>query len=127
MELLNLLTQNLGVSEDQAKGGAGLIFKLAKDKLSDGDFSKVADAVPGMDTLLGAAPKEGGLGGAISGIASSFGGGGETLGTLASLASGFSKLDMDSGMVSKFMPIILQFVQAKGGDVVKGLLEKVLK
>jgi hypothetical protein len=34
---------------------------------------------------------------------------------------------MDGGMVGKFLPIILQFVQSKGGDSVKALLEKVLK
>jgi hypothetical protein len=34
---------------------------------------------------------------------------------------------MDSGMVGKFIPIVLSFVQAKGGGGVKDLLEKVLK
>lgn len=33
MELIQQLVSNLGVSEDQAKGGAGLLFNLAKDKL----------------------------------------------------------------------------------------------
>ena len=32
MELLSQLTQTLGIDEDQAKGGAGLLFKLAKEK-----------------------------------------------------------------------------------------------
>jgi hypothetical protein len=38
--------------------------------------------------------------GAIGGIASSLGA--DSLGNLASLASGFSKLDLDAGMISKF-------------------------
>jgi len=49
------------------------------------------------------------------------------LGNLASLAGGFSKLGLDSGMIGKFIPIILSFAQSKGGDVVKKLLEKALK
>jgi hypothetical protein len=53
MDLISTLTQNLGVSESQATGGAGLLFKLAKDKLPAGDFAKVASAVPG-DFRLGA-------------------------------------------------------------------------
>jgi hypothetical protein len=86
-----------------------LLFKLAKEKLGGGDFGKVAAAVPGIDSLIGAAPTGGILGG------------------LASLAGGFSKLGLDAGMIGKFVPIILSFVQSKGGDAVKGILEKVLK
>ncbi len=127
MELLKMLTDQLGVSEDQAKGGAGLLFKLAKDKLGSNDFSQVATAVPGIEDLISAAPKSGGLAGALGGLASSFGGGASQLGNLASLAGGFKSLNLDSGLVSQFVPIILSFVQSKGGDMVKGVLEKVLK
>lgn len=126
MELLQMLTSQLSISEDQAKGGAGLLFKLAKDKLSSAEFGEVADVVPGIDNLISSAPDSGGLPGAIGGLASSFGGGAGQIGNLASLVGGFSKLNLDSGMVSKFIPILLSFVQSKGGDTVKGLLAKVL-
>jgi hypothetical protein len=127
MEIIELLTQNLGVREDQAKGGVGAIFQMVKGKLSDENFSKVAGAVPAMDQLLEAAPEIGGLGGAIGGISSAFGGGAEKLGGLASLGSQFEKLGLDSGMIGKFVPIIISFVQSKGGDSVKNLLEGVLR
>lgn len=39
MGLVQLLTENLGVQESQAQGGAGLIFQLAKDKLGEDDGS----------------------------------------------------------------------------------------
>jgi hypothetical protein len=67
------------------------------------------------------------LGGAIGGISSALGGGAEKLGGLASLASGFEGLGLDSGMIGKFVPIIISFVQSKGGDSAKNLLEGVLK
>ena len=51
MEILNTLTEQLGISEDQAKGGAGAIFQRAKEILGDEHFSMVADVVPGMDAL----------------------------------------------------------------------------
>jgi hypothetical protein len=121
MELVDLLTKNLGVSETQAQGGAGLLFKLAKAKLGGTDFSKVSAAVPGIDSLIGAAPTGGG--GMLGGLAKLFGGGGG----LAGLAGGFSKLGLDKSMISKFIPIILSFVQSKGGAGVKTLLEKALK
>jgi hypothetical protein len=128
MELIQQLVSNLGVDEEQAKGGAGLLFKLAKDKLGTGEFSQVADVVPGINEFIGSAPSEsGGLLGAIGGLASAFGGKAGGLGELANLAGGFSKLGLDSGMIGKFVPIILAFVQAKGGDIIKTLLEQVLK
>ena len=127
MELIDQLVKNLGVSEGAAKGGSGLIFQMAKQKLGAGDFGKVESAVPGISDLIKSAPASGGMLGGIGKIASGFGGGASQLGNLASLAGGFSKLGMDSGMIGKFIPIILSFAQSKGGDVVKALLEKALK
>ncbi|MBN1375018.1 MAG: DUF2780 domain-containing protein [Dehalococcoidia bacterium] len=127
MELVDQLVKGLGINEGVAQGGAGLIFKMAKDKLGAGDFSQVANVVPGINDLMKSAPESGGLLGGIGELASSFGGGASQLGNLASLAGGFSKLGLDAGMIGKFLPIILSFVQSKGGDTVSAILEKVLK
>ena len=127
MELVDELVKNLGVSEDAAKGGSGLIFNLVKDKLGAGDFGKVAGALPGITGLMKSAPESGGVLGGIEKLASGLGGGAGQLGNLASLAGGFSKLGLDSGMIGKFIPIILSFAESKGGDVIKSLLEKALK
>ncbi|UCH50718.1 MAG: DUF2780 domain-containing protein [Chloroflexota bacterium] len=127
MELVEQLVKNLGVSEDAAKGGSGLLFNMAKEKLGSGDFSKVASALPGIDDLMKSAPESGGMLGGIGKLASGLGGGAGQLGSLASLAGGFSKLGMDSGMIGQFIPIILSFAQSKGGDVVMKLLQKALK
>ena len=62
MELIQQLVSSLGVNEDQAKGGAGLLFNLAKDKLGSGDFQQLTNAIPGVQDLLGAAPASGGGG-----------------------------------------------------------------
>ena len=126
MELLQTLMQQVGVTEEQAKGGSGLLFKLAKEKLSGDEFGKVAGAVPGVDDLVSAAPDSGGLGSVVGGLTSSLGGAAGKLGSLAGIAGGFSKLGLDSGMIGKFVPVILTFVQSKGGDAVKGILAKVL-
>jgi len=126
MDLLDLLTKNLGVSSEQAKGGAGLLFNLAKQKLGGSDFSKIADLVPGMSGILKSAPKSGGLLGTIGGLASAFGGGSK-IGDLANLAGGFSKLGLDADMIQKFIPVILSFIESKGGKTVKDILSKVLK
>lgn len=127
MELVQMLMSQLGISEEQARGGAGLLFKMAKEKLGSGDFSQVADAVPDVENLMSSAPEAGGVLGALGGLASSLGGGAGQLGNLAGLAGGFKNLNLDSGMIGKFIPVLMSFVQSKGGDAVKGMLEKVLK
>ncbi|WP_136809627.1 DUF2780 domain-containing protein [Desulfosediminicola flagellatus] len=126
MELLEMLTSQLGISDKQARGGAGLIFKLAKDKLDAGEFGQIAELVPGIDSMIsGALGESAGLMSALSSLAASMGLGGK-LGNLSSLAGGFKNLDLEAGMASKFVPIVLSFVQEKGGDSAKQLLEKVL-
>lgn len=131
MELIQQLVSNLGINEEQAKGGAGLLFDLAKDKLSSGDFQQLTAAIPEINNFLKAAPDSGGgLMGALGSAASTFGGLGgkmETLSNLSQLAGGFSQLGLSTDMVGKFIPIVLSFVQQQGGDSLKGLLEQVLK
>ena len=138
MELIQQLVSSLGVNEDQAKGGAGLLFNLAKEKLGSSEFQQLADKIPGVSDLLGAAPAPsaaasagGGMMGALGGAAAALGAGGlgdklGGLGDLTSLASGFSQLGLSSDMVGKFVPVVLSFVQSQGGDSMKGLLEKVM-
>ena len=127
MELIQQLTQGLNVNEEQARGGAGLIFKMAQEKLGDGEFARVASAVPNVSNLIGAAPQSGGgLAGAIGGLTGAMGASGNVA-NMAALAGGFSQLGLNPGMATKFVPIILSFVQNKGGDGVKDILAGVLK
>jgi hypothetical protein len=127
MELIQLLTQNLGVDENQAKGGAGLIFKLAQEKLGNGEFAEVASALPFVQDLIGEAPEPGGgIAGVLGGLAGAMGGGNQ-LADLAALAGGFGQLGLNPTMASQFIPIILSFVQEQGGEGIQGLLANVLK
>lgn len=126
MELVQQLVAGAGVSASQAEGGAGLLFGLVKDQLSSGEFSRVADAVPGVEGLIDEAPSSGGgLGGMLGGVASALGG--KDLGNMASLASGFGKLDLDPGMIGKFVPIVLGYLQSSGGSDVVSLVKGVLQ
>ena len=76
MELLQQLISRLGINEEQARGGAGLLFNRAKGRLRSGEFQQIAEAVPGMTGLLNAAPGAGGgMMGASASMASTFGGG----------------------------------------------------
>lgn len=126
MELINQLMENLGVSEEQATGGAGALFNMAKDVLEAGHFSQITDAIPGIGNLLESAPESGGnLLGAVGKMASSLGIGGEKMGGLANLAGAFSNLNMDADMIGKFVPVVLNYAKSMGGETVHGLLENI--
>lgn len=125
-ELISQLVSQLGIQEGQAKGGAGLLFKLAQDKLG-GDFGKVSQALPGVADLIKSAPEAGGASKLLGGLAGALGGKAGGLAGLASLAGGFSQLKLDAGMISKFVPVILGFVQSKAGQDVVKLLAGALK
>jgi hypothetical protein len=121
-ELIGQLVSQLGVREDQAKGGAGLLLKLAQGKLG-GDFGKVAQAIPDAQDLISAAPAAGGASKLLGGLSGALGG---KAGDLASLAAAFGQLKLDPSMIGKFVPVILSFVQSKGGQEVVTLLAGVL-
>jgi hypothetical protein len=89
VELIQELTKKLGISEDTAKGAAGLIFKTAKERLGAQDFSKVSASVPECIDLMQCAPKAdstpktGNILGDIGKVASNIGSGASQLGNLA--------------------------------------------
>lgn len=125
--LINTLVSQLGIDEAQAKGGAGLLFKLAQEKLG-GDFSQLAAAIPEARGLIDSAPKASGMAQLAGGLLGALGGkNAEGLGDLAELASGFSQLKLDSHLIAKFIPIVLEFVKGQGGEQLMAILAKAIK
>jgi hypothetical protein len=124
-ELVGQLTKTLNVTPAQASGGAGALFGLAKSRLSAADFSKVAANVPGIDSLMKSAPasKNPAVSG-LSGLENAVPG---NLGGLASVAGPFKKLGLSPDMAAKFVPVLTQFVGAKGGAGASSLLAGALK
>lgn len=126
-ELVDLLTQNLGVSGAQAEGGAAVLFKAARDKLGGGEFDKLLGGVPGLGDLLSKAPAAGGgggLGGMLGGLAGAVGG---NAGLIASVLGGFGKLGLTADHAKKFVPLILGFLRTKVGPDVVAKLESTLR
>ena len=125
--LVQLLTKNLGVTKKQATGGAGSIFNVAKQNMGADDFTKVAKAVPGINKMMAAAPKAEGTQGMLGGASSLIGGKASSVAGVASLAGSCSQLGMKAGMVNAFMPIILDYVKAKGGEPLMNILQSALQ
>jgi hypothetical protein len=140
-DLVGMLVSQLGVTSEQATGGAGAIFNLAKERLAPDQFSQVADAVPGIDSMMGAAPTAAAAsaaGGATGGVAdvskmtTAAGKSGEATGGMGSMtgmaskAMGGAPLGMSPDMVQKFVPVVLDYVNSEGGATAMKLLQGAL-
>jgi len=120
--LIASLSQQLKIDEKQAQGGAAILFRAAKDKLGGTEFSKMLGSVPGVESLVKQAPQSGG--GLLGGLASLAGG---NTALLATIVSGFSKLNLSTDQAQKFVPIMLDYLRTKVGPDVVDRLEKTLR
>ena len=119
-DLVGALSKELGASPAQAAGAAGSLFGLAKSRLKPEEFGQISKAVPGMASLLSAAPAAAVGTSGLGQLAGSATG-------LASAASAFSRLGLKPELVAKAIPVLTQFVGKSGGAQVAGLLAGVLK
>ena len=122
-ELIGALSKEIGATPEQAAGAAGALFNVAKSKLSADQFAQVSKAVPGMSSLLSAAPALGGVAGTTGAISQATG----SASGLASAASAFSTLGLSPDMVGKAVPVLTNFVTKSGGAEVGKLLAGALK
>lgn len=123
-DLVGALSKEIGGTPEQSAGAAGALFGIAKSRLKADEFSQVAAAVPGMDSLLRAAPAVGGATGGAAGALSQAAG---AASGLAGAANAFTKLGLKPDMVAKAVPVLTSFVSKSGGASVGSLLAGVLK
>lgn len=119
--LVDILVHRLGVSPQQALGGAGAIFQVAQGKMNPQAFTTLSKAIPGMDTMLGAAPATSG-----AGLSSMMGNSNSTLGSVAALAASFQQLNLSPDMVGKFIPVVTNYVSKTSGQETANLLQTAL-
>lgn len=129
MQLINLLVEKLGITEEQALGGTGVVLKLAKENMAPEDFNKISKIIPEIESIIDSAPEGGIVSTGIGMIGSMLGGDkSNNIGNLAKTFEGFSKLGIDSEKASQFIPIVLSFIDEKSEDSsTKDILEGILK
>ena len=121
--LTDTLVKKLSISNEQAQGGAGALFQLAKSNLDAGQFAELSKAVPEMDSLLSKAPKQSGLAG---GASSALGEANNPYGNLAGLASAFKVLNLSPDKIDDFVPVVVDYVSAKSGALTGNMLQSAL-
>jgi hypothetical protein len=126
-ELTNVLVQQLGVTQQQAMGGAGALLQIAKTRMNPEAFAKLSQQVPDVSQLLSAVPALqsqsglGGLAGKLGGLA-----GGSSIGTALTAVSIFQQLGMKPETMQKFIPVVVDYVRGNTGDAIAGGLNAAL-
>lgn len=124
--LVNALVKQLGISSEQAAGGSGALFKVAKTRMTEEAFNQLSTSVPNMDGMLAAVPKTQptSTAGLLSSLASTSGN--ATLASAASLYDTFKQLDLSKDMIGQFTPVVVDYVQKNSGEVTANLLKTAL-
>ncbi len=104
--LISTLTSSLGVSPLQAAGGTAILLNDAKSSMKPTDFSALTKQMPQVSTLMNAVPSN-------------------VLGT-GDTTSKFANLGMDSGMVAKFKPLLIQYLQTGTKPGLTDIVQKAL-
>ena len=121
--LVDILVHRLGVSPQQALGGAGAIFQMAQGTMNPQAFATLSKSIPGMDSMLNAAPAMSNLSGGLSSL---MGDKSNTLGNVTALAASFQQLSLSPDMVSQFIPIVTNYVSKTSGQTTADLLQSAL-
>ena len=124
--IIDQLVSQLGITQQQAQGGAGTLLKFAKTEMDDANFSKVAQFIPNVESLMSQSPQPAGVGGMLGGLTSALGGKATEIGGLANVASSFSALGLDRNKIAPFATMLVTFVEQKGGPQVAALLKNVV-
>ncbi|WP_370979697.1 DUF2780 domain-containing protein [Agaribacterium sp. ZY112] len=104
-DLFSSISSSLGVTEQQAQGGTGALLALAKNKLTDQGMGMMAKGLSSGSSEYASA---------LSGIKS-----------MDSVEAIFSQLGMDPSMVSKFTPMLMDYIGGKGGSDLTSALGKI--
>ena len=126
LDLTNTLVKQLGVSQQQALGGAGAIFQTAKESMTQEEFASLSQSTPGMSDMLNAAPVASDSLSDLTGLSAMMGDTDGTLGNMASLASSFQQLGLSPEMVGQFVPVVTNYVKGTSGQVTANLLKSIL-
>ena len=116
MDLISILTSQLGIDADKAQGLAGAALGMVKDQVSEkvdaGTAERLSAAVPELNAWTSKAQQltSGGQGGGgLLGMAAGLLGGGGA----ADLLQTVSKLGLDASTAQKALPLVVDFLKSR--------------
>jgi len=118
--LIEDLMKSADVTKEQAQGGAGALFEMAQGGLATKDFDQIAQVIPDMDGLLNAVPAlKGGSSSSMLGTATT------ALVGMPKVLAVFDKLGISQDKVALFTPLLVSYVEKKGGALLGSKLANV--
>lgn len=127
LDMIPLLTSALGVNKNQAQGGLGSLLGYAKEQLSSAESSQLSSALPGLDSLVGMAPKvdatsqqQSGIGGLLSTAAQY----NDSLKGIDQLNQQFQSLGLKPEMIGQFANTAMQYLNSPQGQQAGALLKQ---
>jgi len=119
LSLVENLMSGANVNKEQAMGGAGALFNMAQEEMDNKDFKSLTDAVPEMNSLLDAVPG--------AGKSSMLGTAATALTGMPKVQATFDKLGISQDKVALFTPILVNYVEKKGGKALGSKLAGIFK
>ena len=107
----DVLQSQLGITEDQFAGGVGSMLSLASEKLSAGEFDKIASLIPGADKYLATAKSLGVVASPLLDMSDPDG--------------ALSSLGLSQDTISKFVPSVTDYLGNLGSEETSALLQQV--
>lgn len=124
MDIVKFVADKLGIEQSQARGALGLLLKLAQSRLGDEKFGQLCQFVPGAEEIMAAAPDTGGgIMGAIGGLASAMGAG-DSVGQMAEMSGGLSKLGLKPGDAGGLIQAVGDFFRQSGNEEAQSLIQE---
>lgn len=119
-ELLQQLTDRLGIDRSTAQGVTGKAMEMIKENVDASTFAKLAAAIPGLESLVAAESSqdsgaaEGGMFGKLAGMASGMLGG--SAGNALEMGAALAQKGLPTDKLGEFVTTLLAFVKSKAGD-----------
>jgi len=125
VNLIEQLVEDLGVTREQAEGGAGVLLQVARDRLTRDEFVAIADSIPAISDILEKAPEFRTPSRRIllPQLSRLLGG----LGSLAAVKQVFEKLGLPKTSIRRFAEVLIRFFRQRGGPEVEAMLLRVLR
>lgn len=128
-ELIQQITQDLGLPADRAEAAAGVVLQGVRDQAPPGDLQALLDRVPEAQdwmsratALRGATGGEVGAGGGLGPVLGGLSGLTGDAGKLGGLMALLNRVGVDSSMALALVPRVLQFLRARAGAELMGRL-----
>ena len=112
--MISSLTSGLGVTANQAIGGAGSLLAIAGGNLDVDNFKKVKDAVPGADAIMDSGLKLAGLDR-------------DKVKSLADMTGSLGKLGLNNDQLTKISGGVSEFMTKGGNTEAADLFKSAIK